>query len=350
MIWNAHWMRHHYFPDVPEEHIWFVDRPHGNGWRRDWFVRLRFGPRFVPILVLSQSYLVSPTGSNQTTNGGVDATWNNSNNTIDVIAAGGSGGASQITAGCETAGGGGGEHGQTPNFNISNPGTDTFTWQIGAGGTAVFGAAAGSTGQTQGNKGGDTWFNGTTQAGSTLGAIGGSGGGVGLTGASGGAGGTGGVGTTHHAGGRGGNGTDNTGTSGGGGAGGPNGAGNQGVDGTGATNGGQGDGSSGGTGGLGTGTGTTGNPGNPGTELGDGIHGCGGGGGGLFRSLNGTLGGGNTGGLYGGGGGSTFDTSAFGNSRAQSGAGAQGLIVLTWTPAAGGAAPCFLPLLGVGTC
>lgn len=262
------------------------------------------------------TFLVSPTGSNQTFTSPSD--WNNSNNIIELIAGGGSGAFAQLSR--HGTGGGGGEYGKTTNFTFATPGTTTATYQIGAGG-----AAQASSG-TNGNNGGDTWFNGTTQAGATLGAIHGNAGVVANGSQTGGSGGTGGVGTTHNAGGRGGNLTaaaGNPGGSGGGGAGGGTGAGNQGVDSaatSGSTNGGSGDAGSGGAAGTSPG-GTAGN----GTEW-DASHGSGGGGGG---NQTGGTGSGGPGGNYGGGGGGTSSTGA-----PTSGAGIQGIVVITYTPAA----------------
>ena len=314
----------------------FVEK-HENGWKKTWALLYhRLGEdEFQVMPVAKQSYLVTPTGSNQTTNGGVDATWNNANNSIEVIAAGGCGGAGQRSG--QATGGGGGEYGKTTNFNIASPGTTTFTWQIGATTTGVFGAAAGATGWTVGTKGGDTWWDGATQAGATLGAIGGNGGDAANDSVvrNGGAGGTGGVGTTHNAGGRGGNHSSGTAapSTGGGGAGGPNGVGNTGVDATTsiATAGGQGDATSGGTGGPGSTSAGSPGDGNAGTELGDSVHGCGGGGGGMRVNNNSAQRAGN-GGLYGAGGGGCTNGGSGNNSstRAQSGSGAQGIIVLTW--------------------
>lgn len=276
-----------------------------------------------------RGFLTSPTGSNQTFTSPSD--WNNANNTIELIAGGGSGG-SQTGVGHPT-GGGAGEYGKTTNFTFATPGTTTATYQIGAGGVAV-------TGATVGNNGGDTWFNGTTQAGATLGALHGVGGATGTGSRNGGTGGTGGVGTTHTAGGRGGNltGASGSGGSGGGGAGGSTGAGNAGVDSSNTTAittaGGSADAGSGGAGGAGGGN----NPGGNGTEW-DASHGSGGGGGG--NGTSGTLTAG-SGGNYGGGGGGAIAVTP------TSGAGIQGIIVITYLSTAGGATYGFnLPIMGL---
>lgn len=258
-------------------------------------------------------FLTTTTGSNQTYTS--PSNWNNSSNTIEVIGAGGGGGLGNGLG--HGTGGGGGEYGKTTNFSFATPGTTTATYQLGTGGIAVTG------GILSGNAGGDTWFNGTTQAGATLGAKGGLGGAAGTGSQSGGSGGSGGVGTTHKAGGRGGNmtGTTGNGASGGGGAGGSTAAGSQGVDSASTatntqTGGGAGDGGSGGAGGA---AGT--NAGGNGTEW-DASHGSGGGGGG--GGAGGTNGG--AGGNYGGGGGGSSTTTN------TTGAGKQGIIVITYTP------------------
>ncbi len=348
--WHPNWRgRKQYWDDVrwtrtPEHDaaVGLFRKQNPHGWHNYWYLLFRrIGEDQVHYLpVLTQSFLTTPTGSNQTTTGGVDVTWNNSSNKIEVVGAGGSGGASNIATG-SAAGGGGGEYGVTTNFNIANPGTTTFVWQIGTGGTSIS-IAAGVSAQTAGNPGGDSWWNGTTQAGATIGAIHGNGGGASATPANGGTGGTGGVGTTHNPGGRGGNITANGSASGGGGAAGPNGAGVAGVDTAGSgsvTAGGNADASA-----SGAGTGTAGSTtngsntnGGAGTELGDGIHGCGGGAGGLRLAANAAMTGSRDGGLYGGGGGGAKNAGAGGqtSTTSVSGAGAQGIIVLTWAPGVG---------------
>src|ERR1044071_1252769 len=153
---------------------------------------------------MTQVFLTSPTGSNQTYTS--DATWNNASNSVECLGAGGSGGAIfGVNSGrpCAT-GGGGGEWRKKLNFSFATPGTTTATYQIGTGGTAV---SRTTTGSVAGNAGGDTWFDGTTQAGSTVSGKGGGAGQVGSnTAVSGGTGGTGGTGADgSNAGGRGGN-------------------------------------------------------------------------------------------------------------------------------------------------
>ena len=279
--------------------------------------------------------------------------WNSSNNTIEVISGGGGGCGHNPGGG--NGGGGGGAYSQITNLTL----TPSATIDL------VVGVAGGFRGD-----GGDTWFNGTTCAGASVCADGG----IGAVNQAGGTGGTAAnsVGTLKYDGGTGGtgNGTADS-QGGGGGAGGPNGAGGaggfgdddnltDGVGGGGGGNGGRtttggyvgGDGrvsdtvgadggnnfsntaSSGGTGGNGGpgeagadgGGGGGGSDAQAGGNGGNGIdwdatHGSGGGGGGGGDSA-----GGGTGGLYGGGGGG-----GVGNQPT----GAQGIIVITYTPAAG---------------
>lgn len=266
------------------------------------------------------TFLTSPTGSNQTYTSTSD--WGNPNS-IELIAGGGSGGVSLGSGTRVGIGAGGAEYGKTTNFSFASPGITTATYRIAAGGVAVSGAAAG-------NVGGDSWWNGTTQAGATLGAIGGAAGKTSTvatnTAA---AGGTGGVGTTHFAGGASGSSGSSTAgqaATGGGGAGGKTAAGNAG----GAINanndisaGGSADGGGGGAGGT-TNT-TVGNPGGNGTEW-DASHGSGGGGAAAGNNTAGATGG--AGGNYGGGGGAVGCKTATGTS----GAGIAGIVVVTYTP------------------
>lgn len=249
------------------------------------------------------TFLSSGAGSNQTYNRPSD--WNNSNNSIELLGGGACGG--HTVTGQHGTGGGGSEYGKALNLTISS----TTTYQIAAG---VIGVASAGPG-TNGNA---SWWNGTTQAAATLGALGGNAGDAGSGSRNGGAGGTGGVGAAHFAGGRGGNltGSSGSGASGGGGAAGKSAAGNNGVDSTStstgiSTAGGSGDGGLGGAGGA------VGSSGGNGTEW-DSSHGSGGGGGGD------TGGGGGGSGIYGGGGAAGINNS--------SGPGAAGLIVITYTP------------------
>jgi len=322
-----------------------VDKKSPHGWERRWFVELPalFDDRqFLTLPVLAQSYLMTTPGSNF--NYTSDATWNNSNNSVEMIGAGGSGGVVKRGTNACGSGGGGGEYGKTTNFSFASPGTTTATCRVGLGGAAVTSDIGSAAWTSVGNAGGDTWFNGTTQAAATLGAIGGGAGQI-SSGANcnGGTGGTGGVGTTHVAGGRGGNSTFTTGRSstGGGAAGGPTNAGGNGTDVSTSTGSKGGDsatatggaaasanGTPGGTGGNGTDWTTTGNSGGP--------AGMGAGGGSWAGSQNSSQSSG-PGGNYGGGGGGIANTGG-GNSsacQASSGAGKNGIIVLTWTPSVG---------------
>lgn len=300
--------------------------------------------------------------------------WNSANNAIETIGGGG-GGAGQGSVN-QTAGGGGGAYSKISNLSLVTGASVSYV--VGTGGA---GAPAGN---DTGTAGGDTWFNGTSLAASSVSSKGGaaaSGSNVGSGG------GTSGQGTTKYAGGSGGD-TSNSswGGAGGGGAGGPNGAGARGGNETagsanerGGTGGGGGGGGStggdissatnngsaggnnsgssgggaagagganptaggagsaggggGGGGGTGTGPGTAGAGGSGGTgSEWDATHGSGGGGGGGGSSTSGS-GGGNAGngGLYGGGGGGG-GTDGFGTPK-KGGDGAQGIIRIRYAPA-----------------
>lgn len=300
---------------------------------------------YVP--VLSQTLITTPVGSLQTSTS--DATWDNANNTVECLGAGASGGASQ-QSNSKGAGGGGGAWSKYTNFSFATPGTTTYQWQLGTGGAGKSTVAGGGLQTLTGNNGGDTWFAGATFAGASLGAEGGKGGNsaASTVAANGGLGGaaanrpnTG--STTGRDGGRGGNiaaGHSAVG-SGGGGAAGSTGVGNQGVDSTAAnsaTSGGSAD--NGGTGAGVAGTGSTTfasvTPGGNGTEWT--TQGSGGGGGGHRGSANAliTLATVGAGGNKGGGGGGIQNSGSGGNgsTQATSGAGKDGIIVLTWTPPA----------------
>lgn len=338
--WSAAWTREHLLGYMPAEELFYSQWSIAEGTQRRWFLRFRkLGEDqvyFVP--VLSQTFLTTGTGVQSATS---DATWNNASNQVEIIAGGGSGGSSQrgsSPANC-ASGAGGGEYGITTNFNFATPGTTTFQYQIGQGGTAV-NPTVGAVVNTAGNNGTDSWFNGATQAGATLGAIHGNGGGTG-TNPAGGAGGTGGVGTTHFAGGRGGNitGSASNISSGAGGAGGNTAIGSNGTDN--ATAGTSSTGGAGGATGGGSGGAISGGAGGAGTNF-DATHGAGGGGGGRSAGLNSSVAGGAAG-LYGAGSGGCSNTGAGGNAstRATTPVGGIGIVVLTWTPA-GGAAQVYI--------
>lgn len=164
--------------------------------------------------------LTAPTGSNQVYTSPVD--WDNINNAVHVIGGGASGGKGSRQA----SGGGGGAYSGVTGFSFAVPGTTTATYRIGTGGAGVS-----SSTEVNGTTGGDSWFNGATLAGSSCGAKGGTRGLADST-AAGGAGGAAasGTGTTKYSGGDGGSlsGTG-TGSSGGGGAAGPSGDGGNGT-------------------------------------------------------------------------------------------------------------------------
>ncbi len=260
------------------------------GEHRCWYLFDEGQALFLP--VANQDVLTTTNVANQTYTS--DATWNNKNNRINVISGGGGGGNATITTG--GSGGGGGQLSGGINFTFATPGTTTATYRLDVGGAASSGTAP------------DAWFNGTAVGTATFGSKGGTGGasnggaaGVGNT-AGGNAvlfnGGDGAVGTT--AGG------------GGGGAAGFNGAGSNGT----VSAGGDADNH------FTVGPAASAN-GNDGTEY-DATHGSGTGAAGR-ASGNAS---GFTGALYGGAGsGARFTTGG----TKTGGAGAQALIVLTWT-------------------
>jgi hypothetical protein len=284
----------------------------------------------------------------------VPADWNSTDNSIETIGGGGGGGTS--SGGNDAGGGGGGAYSKIYNLALT-PGA-TITIQVGAGGSAN-------------GEGGDTWFNGASLAACSVGAKGG----ADASGITGGAGGdqASGIGTTRFSGGNGGSSSNSqNGGAGGGGAAGPNGAGRAGgpsagnvgsggggagggrstagSDGTGGAggNGGtaqdstaggaggvfavdnaqRGSHGSGGGGGASGGTATSrGGSGGAGVDF-DSNHGAGGGGGGAGYDPGTTDSIGGAGGLYGGGGGGSAYLGPSG------GSGAQGVIVVNYTPAA----------------
>jgi hypothetical protein len=223
----------------------------------------------------------------------VPSDWNSSNNTVEVIGAGGSGSASSLWNRC---GAGGGAYSAATNIALT-PGA-SISYQIGVGG-------AGVANYTFGKTGGDTWFNGSSISSASVSAQGGTGGttapGTGGQASSG-------IGSVKFSGGNGAPGGGNCFSAqqtGGGGAAGPHGNGNPGS----GMNGGSGDNGFGGAGGIGA----TATPATSGSEwVSAGI----GGGGGYGNSR---------GGQYGGGSGGSDSTN--------SATGGNGLIVITYTPA-----------------
>ena len=273
---------------------------------------------FVTYEFATVTFLTTP-GSNTYTS---PSDWNNANNTIEGMGGGGSGASSTDTT-QNVSGGGGGEYRKIVNFSVTTAGTTTYNYVIGAGGTSV---SQTSGTKANGNNGSATTFNT-----SSLIANFGNGGVFGTTIISGGSGGTGGTGAAANAnGGRGGNCTAANAQSitGGGGAAGPNGAGGNGGDIGTATrsSGGNGDAGSGGAGSSAGGNGSNPSAGGNGTEW-DASHGSGGGGAGASGGTVTIQAG--AGGLYSGGGGACT-TGTGGTSK--SGAGAQGILVITYTP------------------
>lgn len=278
---------------------------------------------------------LTTTGTNTWT---VPSDWSNTNK-IEVIGGGASGALSNHLTG-NSSGGGGGAYTAVSNLT-SLSANSTVDYNVGTGGANVSSIS-------NGNGGGDTYLcsattNCATIAGTSVivGAKGGSAGAQGSGVQSGGAGGAASgckpaAGATCNSGGAGGtsNGSGGTSESGGGGAAGLNGNGNNGasVNNT-AGNGGSGDAGSGGSAGTG---GASGGTGGNGAEW-DASHGSGGGGGAASTNNGGP------GGNYGGGGGGANDNGI------NSGAGIQGLIVITYTSSGGATVIHLLTLTGAGS-
>jgi Concanavalin A-like lectin/glucanases superfamily len=293
-----------------------ADHGHENRWYL--YVR-RFNEADVRAFpVLASTIITSSPGTTQTITS--DATWDNFSNTVEVIGAGARGarGASTSTSG---GGGGGGAYTKITNASITTPGTTQYF------------ARVGGTTATDGSAGGDSWWTlsspGTSYPSLGQTAVGAKGGAAlaSATSATGGAGGPqnssypSGGGETRSSGGNGGNaGASATSGGGGGGAGGVS-PGLNGGTGPGAGGAGNSNAGGGGTGGA---AGSPGIPGNQGINIQASPNvGSGGGGGGGNASPST----GGVGGTYGGGGGGG------GRSTGVGGQGAQGVVVLTWTPA-----------------
>jgi hypothetical protein len=330
----------------------------------------------------AQTFLTeSPGIGNQTWN--VPADWNSSNNSIECIGSGGRG-ADGNAGTASGAGGGGGTYAKITNLTLTPSGTATYaigasatttteTSVVGAARETYFngsastsaslwcgwgkmgnGATPGARGATSTSPGVTTFTGGTGgdgESGSTRGGAGGGGsggptgygrpgGGVAIssTGGAGGGGSNGGSSTdgsapTNNNGAVGGHGTDGTGR------------GTAGTGGSTCSNGGDGTSTKGaGAGGGGRdpdvgGTSCRGGAGSIDTAF-DSTHGAGGGGGGGGGGgSSGAVGGnGGTGGTYGGGGGGGGSRGTIGGSAGTGSLGGQGIIVITYTPAAGAAA------------
>lgn len=269
--------------------------------------------------------LTTTSSSNQ--NFTVPADWNGANNTIHTVGAGSSGAVGEGAAFGSAGGGAGGAWAKIVNSSLTPGATAVFSLKTG-GTAATISATGGGAGSTNGN----TWFRidgGTTAPASTAQGTLAEGGGQGgnaagaSSGTNGGA--TGGrtansIGSSTNAGGSGGAGVAaaDAAAGGAGGAAGPSGAGNAGATGTSAAGaGGSGDAGAGGAGGGGAGT-----------EI-DTVALTGAGGGGNAATSSGSITGGG-GGSYGAGGGGAASSSTA--ATVNSGFGAQGLIVLSWTP------------------
>ena len=270
----------------------------------------------------------------------VPTDWNNSSNTIEVI--GGGGGAAGSGNGSGAGGGGGGAYSAITNVSLAPGATLSYAIGVGGGGGSGFPGPG-----NDGTGGGDTFFcNASSNCSAITGTavvVGAKGGGAGTsasnaTGGSGGAAASG-VGSVKYSGG---NGTGGTSVGGGGGAAGPSGAGNA----ASSSSGGAGDSGAGGAGGAGISSSSVvpANDGTDGTEYG--AYGSGGGGGGNKKTSctsgdSYTVNGGKGGGAGGGGGGSATAGAGCTN-HGSGGSGSNGLIKITYTPAA-------TNLIGIGT-
>lgn len=287
------------------------------------------------------SFLTTTSGSNQTWDVLVD--WNSADNSVDVIASGGSGGArrgaNSTNQPYAAGGGGGGGWSRQTNITLTPSGTAEYRLEAGGAGRSTFNQNQ----SLQGNDGGDAWFNGATLGTSSVGAKGGGGGQAGgVSGVSGGAGGAAadGVGSTKTSGGGGGSAGGGTARAGGGGGAGgatSNGAygGSSSGAGAGAGNGGDGGSPSGGAGSNGgdfnSGTGGAGT-----AYQASPARGSGGGSGGSHRAGSTTSRSTGNGGNFGAGSGGAVTQNPSGNTgNANSGAGGPALIVITYTPAGG---------------
>ncbi|MDB5490367.1 MAG: hypothetical protein JWO78_216 [Micavibrio sp.] len=256
----------------------------------------------------------------------VPADWNDLNNSIEVIAGGGSG----CAAGGGNYGGSGSGGAYSKITNLALTKGALIPVNIGAGGARAISTG----GNILGNPGGDTWFGNASYGGANVAAKGGLGGLTGpisntmgniLGGQA-----SAGIGSIKYSGGGVPNAVISGVVTGAGGAAGPNGNGQDGVS-TGGTAysgraGGAGDNGLGGAGGAGGSSFTSGN-GADGTEF-DATHGAGGGGGANCPNwLNVCTAG--DGGKYGGGGGGGTNGGGYTNT---SGKGGDGLIVITYTP------------------
>lgn len=240
------------------------------------------------------------------------ADWNDASNSIEAIGGGGGGGGgtSDPCLGFTSGNGGGaGAYAKVSNQTLAA----STAYAIGAGGTGTTGA---SIGVPNGNPGGNTtWASTIVVAKAGVNTVGGT------TAAS--------TGTVKFAGGNAGSGAAAATSGAGGGAGGPNAAGNN----ASGTTGGRGDGTFGGLGG------TLNNNGAAGAEYTATAGGTAGSGGGGGSSSSGAVGG-RAGGLYGAGGSGSGGGSTAGN-------GAQGIIIVTYTPIGGNVYGFNLAMLGI---
>lgn len=284
------------------------------------------------------TFLTTTSASNQTWT--VASDWNSSDNTVTVIASGASGGTrggstASSTSAAATGGSGAGCSQQT-NITLTPGGSATYRLPDGGAGVSSPNGVS-----NFGNSGADAWFNGTTLAGSSVGAKGGAAGEAGTasrTGIAGGAAASG-VGAVKYSGGASGDVTvaGSAAASGGGGAASPNGDGVASANVTNsASDGGAGGPPSGGAGSSGLTSGGTGTDGGNGTEFQSSPdRGSGGGSGGARVSNAGSIATTGAGGLYGAGtGGAATRNTASSAGLARSGIGGQALIVISYTPLA----------------
>lgn len=297
-------------------------------------------PGMVPIiagsgLTKTVVFLTTTSGSNQTWD--VLADWNSADNLVEVIASGGSGGARRGAnntneAALATGGSGAGYSAQT---NVALTPSGSMTYRLPAGGASA--AATSSNTTVAGNNGADAWANGTTLAGSSVGAKGGLGGTAGTVAQSAIPGGAAadGVGNTKTNGGGAGSvalgASTNIRASGGGGAGGPTSDGGTSGDSPGAgirTGGGDGGSPDGGTGSAGS-TGSTSAGGDGTTWQSSPARGSGGGSGGSAASTDAALSSGAAGNFGAASGGAATRNPSGNTGNATSGVGGPALIVIT---------------------
>lgn len=140
--------------------VW-IEQKETYGWYREWHLVTYDEGQVNTHFVAGQDFITTTGASTYTSK----ASWNNANNTVEVIGGGGAGarGASTSTGG---GGGAGGGYNKITNFTFATPGTTTASVSVGIGGVWTTSSIT---------NGGDTWFNDTVfpTSGSKVGAKGG---------------------------------------------------------------------------------------------------------------------------------------------------------------------------------